>query len=249
VTVEIAFLKRENIVRSLSRSFCALFNKPRSPAAKMTNSEHSNNNNNSYDLFKDSPMRYLGYTNELGEAFRAFIPKSVVLATYAIATAYAMGDAVDKGYKAYTQPSSPFTTTTPTEDGSVDDVTTTPLNNNNNSARNWHVAERTTDTAIWQLLASVTVPAYIINRVVHATNWSLNRFVHAGSAWRGRGMFKMIPTLAGLAVIPILPHALDPVIDLAMDNTTRPLFKTLMEKNLQQQRKQQQTISIEGESQ
>jgi hypothetical protein len=64
---------------------------------------------------------------------------------------------------------------------------------------------------------------------VHATNIGLNKFVRPDSPFRGRGIFKLIPTLVGLATIPILPHVLDPAIDIAMDNTSRPLFRVTRE--------------------
>lgn len=41
-----------------------------------------------------------GYANEVGEAFRALVPVSVVWGSYAVATAYVTADAVDKGKKA-----------------------------------------------------------------------------------------------------------------------------------------------------
>lgn len=41
-----------------------------------------------------------GYANEVGEAFRALVPVSLVWGTYAVATAYVTADAVDKGKKA-----------------------------------------------------------------------------------------------------------------------------------------------------
>lgn len=41
-----------------------------------------------------------GYANEVGEAFRALVPVSMVWASYAVATAYVSADAVDKGKKA-----------------------------------------------------------------------------------------------------------------------------------------------------
>ncbi|KAL0481635.1 mitochondrial fission process protein [Acrasis kona] len=156
-----------------------------------------------YDVFKHSPLRYLGYVNEFGESFRPFIPNSVVVGTYVVATSYAIGDAIHKGQMAYTKKS---------------------------TMRNWIVADKVQDTLIWQLLASVTIPAYIINRTVHATNWALTKFVCQNHSFRARGIFKFIPTLVGLATIPILPHVLDPLIDEAMDHTTRPLFKTLQDK-------------------
>ena len=38
-------------------------------------------NEREFDPFKDTLLRYLGYTNEFGEAFRPLIPKWVVLST------------------------------------------------------------------------------------------------------------------------------------------------------------------------
>ena len=200
----------------------------------MTNHNH-HNEEGEYDLFKHSPMRYLGYTNEIGEAFRAFLPKSVVLATYAVATVYALGDAVDKGIGAYKKFSFPSSencnvaeSTTKQQEQQEQQQNSSAFIAFNKELRRWHVAERTTDTAIWQLLASVTVPAYLINRVVHGTSYVLNKSVSVNSAWRGRGVFKLIPTLAGLSMIPVMPHLLDPVIDWSMDRTTRPLFKSII---------------------
>ena len=54
-----------------------------------------------YDLFKDSPIRFLGYTNEFGEAFRPLIPKWLVYSTYGVAILYATADTADKAKKAY----------------------------------------------------------------------------------------------------------------------------------------------------
>lgn len=53
------------------------------------------------DIFKDTSLRFLGYTNEVGEAFRSLIPRPLVNATYAIAAAYALSDSVHKGHATY----------------------------------------------------------------------------------------------------------------------------------------------------
>lgn len=37
------------------------------------------------DLFRDTPVRFCGYTNELGEAFRSFLSSKAVAATYGAA--------------------------------------------------------------------------------------------------------------------------------------------------------------------
>lgn len=54
-----------------------------------------------YDIFKDSSLRFLGYTNELGEAFRPLLPRPVVTATYGVVFLYTIADTADKCKRAY----------------------------------------------------------------------------------------------------------------------------------------------------
>ena len=54
-----------------------------------------------YDPYKDSLIRFFGYANEVGEAFRPLIPRWLVNATYGVAIVYALGDTYDKVTKAY----------------------------------------------------------------------------------------------------------------------------------------------------
>ena len=56
-----------------------------------------------YDIYRDSLLRYAGYANEVGEAFRAqFAPYTYkgwngpVSLTYAVAITYCAADAADK---------------------------------------------------------------------------------------------------------------------------------------------------------
>lgn len=53
------------------------------------------------DVFRDTPLRYAGYLNETGEAFKEFIPKSVYLGSYRLTDAYVYGDALHKFVKGY----------------------------------------------------------------------------------------------------------------------------------------------------
>lgn len=52
------------------------------------------------DLFRDTPVRLLGYANEVGEAFRPILPRFVG-PSYAIATLYMVADTADKGWRAW----------------------------------------------------------------------------------------------------------------------------------------------------
>jgi fission process protein 1 len=88
------------------------------------------------DIFRDSLLRYCGYANEVGEAFRPLVPVAVVYVSYVIAITYILADTVDKGKKG-------------ADNGGL---LTGGLG--------------AIDTFCWQMLASVLFPSFIINRVV-----------------------------------------------------------------------------------
>ena len=48
------------------------------------------------DIYRDTPIRYLGYANEVGEAFRNAVHRNVVRATYGISSSYVLADAISK---------------------------------------------------------------------------------------------------------------------------------------------------------
>ena len=125
----------------------------------------------SVDLYRDTPVRFLGYANELGESFKPLIPRVAYLGTYGVACAYVAADANDK-YR---------------RDGDV---------------------ARGVDALIWQALASVIVPGFVVNRVV---------------AMAGRATTRpMVPTFCGLASIPLIIKPIDHAVDAAMDASLRP---------------------------
>ena len=43
------------------------------------------------DFYRDTPVRYLGYANELGESFRPMVPKMVV-PSYIVSFGYVVAD-------------------------------------------------------------------------------------------------------------------------------------------------------------
>jgi fission process protein 1 len=139
----------------------------------------------SQDPFKDSIWRFLGYANEVGEALRPMVPVSAVWSTYAIAIGYALADTYHKGNREYQE------------------------------TKNWaKTADKATETAIWQTLASVTVPPLFINRVVKFTDATLSspRFSLPPSR------AKAFATLAGLATIPIIFKPIDYATDLFIEH-------------------------------
>eukprot|EP01064_Diplonema_japonicum_P038258 TRINITY_DN9198_c0_g1_i1.p1 TRINITY_DN9198_c0_g1~~TRINITY_DN9198_c0_g1_i1.p1 ORF type:complete len:171 (+),score=27.84 TRINITY_DN9198_c0_g1_i1:51-515(+) len=137
-----------------------------------------------YDWWRDSNARYLGYVNELGEAYRPLIPIQAVWGSYVIAIGYAAGDSIDK--------------------------TRNELTNGSSTKKAFAVGGC---AALWQLLASVTLPAFFVNKQVASTSFLIKKYRPQASP----SMVKFAPTLSGLAVIPFLPYVLDPPITFAVD--------------------------------
>ena len=54
------------------------------------------------DIYRDTPVRLLGYANEVGEAFRALVNVKLVYASYGLASAYVLADTYDKASKVCT---------------------------------------------------------------------------------------------------------------------------------------------------
>ncbi|CAH2294946.1 Hypothetical predicted protein [Pelobates cultripes] len=133
------------------------------------------------DLYRDTWVRYLGYANEVGESFRALIPKSLVWASYGVATAYVTADAADKGQKA--------------SKANVDDPNKTT-----------HVTVAVIDTFIWQALASVAIPGFTINRICAASLYLMGRVTKWPLPLR-----KWATTAVGLSAIPVIIKPIDSV--------------------------------------
>ena len=88
------------------------------------------------DIYRDSLLRFCGYANEVGEAFRPLVPVEAVYFSYVIAIVYILADTVDKGRKGAAA-------------GGAIQGTLGAI-----------------DTFSWQMLASVLFPSFCINRVV-----------------------------------------------------------------------------------
>ena len=67
------------------------------------------------------------------------------------------------------------------------------------------------DTLLWQTLASVAIPGLTINRVV----WAAARLCPAGSR---------LPTVAGLACIPLIVRPIDEGVDWLLSASLRPSY-------------------------
>ncbi|XP_060533782.1 mitochondrial fission process protein 1 [Cylas formicarius] len=143
------------------------------------------------DIYRDTPVRYLGYANEVGEAFRSIIGSKWVNVSYGIATIYVLADTGHKSLESFKK----------------------NMNESNHLTR---VAYTTTDTLIWQLLASVIIPGFTINRICTFTNNNLIKFNKFPKA-----AHKGIVTGIGLFVIPFIIKPIDRFVEYALDETLR----------------------------
>lgn len=158
----------------------------------------SNDEKKSFNIFRDSSLRYLGYANEVGESFRYQYPRFVV-PSYVIAFGYCCCDAVSSGYREF-------------NNSNVEkDINSSMINDSKKEA-----AIAAFDTLLWQSLASVAIPGGTINVIVRAT-----RFVASKSI---PSIAKNSPTVAGLISIPIIIHPIDQFTDYLMDNTIRQYY-------------------------
>ncbi|KAG5673980.1 hypothetical protein PVAND_003976 [Polypedilum vanderplanki] len=139
-----------------------------------------------YDIYRDSLLRYLGYSNELGESFRPLIDRKLVHASYAAAIAYVFADTYDKSMKTFKS----------TQSVSKSLITAG-------------------DVVTWQMLASVAIPGFTINRICWAVGKGLKevKLKHKFGKW--------VPTIVGLMSIPLIIKPIDHSVDLLMDKTYR----------------------------
>lgn len=102
------------------------------------------------DIYRDTPVRLLGYANEVGEAFRALVHVRWVKLSYAVASGYVLADTADKAGKAH-----------------------------KGGAELSRVGVAAMDTLVWQAFASVIVPGFFINRLCAVSLYGLARALPA----------------------------------------------------------------------
>lgn len=162
--------------------------------------EPRNNGEREYNVFRDPPLRYAGYANEVGESFRYKFPLFVV-PSFALAVGYCFADASASGWKAYT----------------CEHRSKTSDNDNVTNA-----VGAFADTLLWQRLASVMIPRACINMVVRAAQC----FVQTSPPGRIPTLLATwVPTDAGLGSIPLIIHPIDHSVDYLLNRLIRPLWK------------------------
>nr|XP_044988727.1 mitochondrial fission process protein 1 isoform X1 [Jaculus jaculus] len=150
------------------------------------------------DLYRDTWVRYLGYANEVGEAFRSLVPAAVVWLSYGVSGSYVVADAIDKGKKAGEQMPSPA------------------------ADRSTRMTVAVVDTFVWQALASVAIPGFTINRVCAASLYVLGTATRWPVAVR-----KWTTTVLGLLTIPVIIHPIDRSVDFLLDSSLRKLYPSV----------------------
>lgn len=100
------------------------------------------------DIFRHSPLRYLGYLNEVGEAFRYEISRRKLIGSYIISTLYVLGDSIDKGYKTYNK------------------HINNKLKKESKAEIGKSVLKTTAMVLSWQIVATEVVPAFIVFQCV-----------------------------------------------------------------------------------
>lgn len=152
------------------------------------------------DIFRDTPIRYLGYANEVGESFRALVHVNWVRFSYVVSSSYVCADAASKG-REMSQREWP----------------------DEKTKRN-KVTYAVIDTMIWQGLASVAIPGFTINRICFLSNILLQKTTSLPAVTR-----KWTVTAIGLAAIPFIIKPIDHSVDWFMENTLRKWSGTSME--------------------
>ncbi|XP_062593057.1 mitochondrial fission process protein 1-like [Saccostrea cucullata] len=155
------------------------------------------------DFFRDTYVRYLGYSNEVGEAFRAQVHVRWVYLSYFVASGYVVADAIHKGWE--------------TSQKSWEDE----------RKKRQRVGLAVVDTLIWQGLASVAIPGFTINRICTYTGVLLKK----ATTWPGPTR-KWTTTAVGLLSIPFIIKPIDRSVDYLMENTLRKWYVGPVLKNV-----------------
>lgn len=148
----------------------------------------------------------------MGEAFRFFIGTKWVNVSYGVATLYVLADTIDKTraslrviiesmLKNYCFCNTHFF-----------------QSNKENPEKIKNATFVAADTLIWQMLASVIIPGFTINRVCYFSNLLLlnNKLISKNR--------KLLVTGIGLAVIPLIIKPIDKCVDNLLDASFRKLI-------------------------
>lgn len=185
-----------------------------------------------YDPLRDGPLRYLGYANELGEAFAAWLFPGGVPLSYAVAIGYVLFDTADKYNKTSKDAQAKLTSRLLPPSVDVTKLV-------------WTIGmERGVDTLVWQLIASVAAPGYTIHTVVGIVGTLLReieKYPATEAAMQATATFvaispevlestvnKGLPTAMGLLAIPFIVHPIDASVHALLNASLRPWLRRFM---------------------
>lgn len=147
--------------------------------------------NKQVDVFRDTWIRYIGYTNEVGESFRNLIRVKYVYLSYGISTIYALADSSTKAVDEYEY-----------WEGLTE------------KSKRRRAIEMFVGGMVWQGLASVIFPGFAINRICKVTKLLLNR---TASSRLSTNLINYTTTGVGLACVPLIIKPIDKFTDTVME--------------------------------
>jgi mitochondrial fission process protein 1 len=157
----------------------------------------------STDIWRNSPLRYMGYANEIGEAFRPLAPK-FVRPSYAVAFGYVFGDTTSKVNAAH------------------DDIKDQGKTGTDSRTLMRHKFFVGFDCLVWQTLASVMIPGAIINTLTKASVTAFASQKLFSSNYPR--IVRFGPTAIGLIAIPFIIEPIDESVTALMDVTLRKYY-------------------------
>jgi fission process protein 1 len=124
-----------------------------------------------------------------------------------VAFGYCLADATTSGYRAYNN--STIKTDASDDARAVVDATVASV-----------------DTLLWQSMASVAIPGFVIHQIVKWSRFGIQKIASASiSPHKHRPRIMMMttwgPTMLGLASIPLIIKPIDMFVDEVMENTFR----------------------------
>lgn len=144
------------------------------------------------DIFRDTPIRLLGYCNEVGEAFRNLVSRRVVQFSYVVSTTYCIADASSKAKEIHEN--------------------TESIEGKKSPERK--AVETFVEAAVWQGLASVIIPGYTINRICWLSSIVLRR---SAASFIAPNKQKLLVTGIGMSSIPFIIKPIDFLVDQIME--------------------------------
>lgn len=143
----------------------------------------------------------------MGEAFRPLVPKSFVAASYGMAIGYVCTDTFDKA-----------------------------LRHQMAGGTDREMLLMGADVFTWQMLASVLIPGLTINRyklqppapaptIFSSIRFRITAISRSLLKKSPSIVLKTLPTIIGLASIPLIVHPIDHMVDRLMDATYRKMVR------------------------